>query len=628
MAEEGSIRETITLRDNVSPALQKIMKVVNKLSQAFTGATNTAVDGLEDVSKAANSASSDMDGLSSKLLGIAGAIGAAFGVRELLAASDGVSQVNARLGLLTQGAEDSAAALDDLQNKVYSSAMATRSSFSETAESVAKLGLMAGDAFSGNDELVAFSEQMNKLFKIGGASAEEQANATQQLVQGLAAGALRGDELNSVMEQAPMAIQALSENLGVSTGEIRTLAAEGKITADVFKNAILSQAEKTNEMFSQLPATWSDVFTMATNMAQQAFAPLLQTVSKAAGWITENWSTILPVIWRAGQAVLALAAAFALYKGIQMAVTAATWAHQIAQVGLNAALLASPITWITLIIIGIVAAIYGVVAALNKWAGTTISATGVIMGTLSTLGAFIWNLFLGILEVVFGVFAQLVNPILTFVNFFGNVFNAPVSSIINLFADLADNVLGFLEKIASGLDMVFGSNMAASVASWREGIQGMADNLIKEYAPEEEYKEVISKLNLGVDDLGLGRLGYGDAYNSGYSAGEGLEDMFSLPDMNSIIPQEPFDMGPMPAMTETAANTEAMAGNMELSEESLKYLRDIAEREVINKLTTAEIKMEMVNNNNISSELDIDGVVKRFEEGIEESMLAMAEGAR
>jgi len=192
----------------------------------------------------------------------------------------------------------------------------------------------------------------------------------------------------------------------------------------------------------------------------------------------------------------------------------------VAQWALNSALLASPITWIILAIIALIAIFYAVIGIINKFAGTSISATGVIFGAFAVLGAFLWDLFLGLLELVFGVINAMVNPFIRIANFIGNVFTNPISAIIYGFQSMADSILAILEKIASAMDFVFGSKMAGAVAGWRSGLKNMADAAVKEYAPNENYQKVMNELDLSVSDLGLKRWNYSDAYKSGDKMGQ------------------------------------------------------------------------------------------------------------
>lgn len=382
-------------------------------------------------------------------------------------------------------------------------------------------------------------------------------------------------------------------------------------------------------------------------------SPLFSLIQQMGAVIYDNWSIIEPII-------LGIAAALAIYYGAQLAanaisaistgihmamavaqmmhaaatggLTAATAAQIAAQNGLNAALYACPLVWILIIIIAIIAAIYAVVAAINKITGSSISATGVIVGALTTAVAFIWNLFLSLLDLVLAVINAMVNPWISFANFFANLFNDPIGAIVHLFGDMADSILGILESIAKAIDKVFGSNLAGAVQGWRSGLNGMVEKVANEYG-NGGYEKVAEELNLSSESLGLSRWSYGDAWNTGYSWGEGIEtsigDMFSMPslDTSSIPGLENYETSDMANnIADTANNTGKVADSMDITEEDLKYLRDIAEQEVVNRFTAASINVEMNNNNNISSDADLDGIVSGLEDKIYEMANSMAEG--
>ena len=394
-------------------------------------------------------------------------------------------------------------------------------------------------------------------------------------------------------------------------------------------------------------------------------SPALHLIQQVAEFIGNNWSIIAPIIGAITAALvlynLALEA-HAIYVGIS---TAAEWLHSIAtyaqakallanvnanllatsseyalavataqatvaQTGFNTALLASPITWILLIIIAIIAAIYLVVAAINKVTGSSISATGVIVGALMTAVAFVWNLFLGLLDLVLGIVNIFYERFAAFANFFANIFNDPIGAIVHLFGDFADSILGVIETIARALDKVFGSNLAGAVQGWRSGLSGMVEKVANQYG-NGSYEKVMGELNLSSESLGLKRWEYGDAFNLGYSWGEGIENSIGgLGDslsstVNDTMSSLNMDTVPNNAAT-TASNTGKIKDTLQVSEEDLKYLRDLAEQETINRFTTAEIKVEMTNNNNINNEMDLDGVVNYLTNGVNEAMEKAAEG--
>ena len=328
--------------------------------------------------------------------------------------------------------------------------------------------------------------------------------------------------------------------------------------------------------------------------------------------------------------------------------TGATWRQVVAQYGLNAALYACPLTWIVLGVIAVIAVFYAAIAAVNHFAGTSLSATGLIVGAITTAAAVIGNLFIALTNVAIDAFVMIYNIVATVANFVGNVFNDPIGAVIRLFASMADTVLGILSSIASAIDTVFGSNLQSEVEGWRSGLKGSVDSLVGEGTVFVEPMDSNS--------MHLDRLNYGDAFNAGNKwgsnlankvgnmfnidnlvgnakdnldlngldiaggLGESFKDLSSLSDLNNLMSDAAN------ASKDTAGNTAKMAKTMSSSSEDLKYLRDIAEQEVINRYTTAQIKIDMTNNNNINSELDLDGVVSYLEEKVYDSMITAAEG--
>jgi len=552
------------------------------------------------------------------------------GIQKLVNLSDEYTQTKARLDLMNDGLQTT----EELQDKIFASAQRSRASFQTQADIVAKLGQRAGDAFSSNDETIMFAENLSKMFVIAGASQQEMASASLQLTQALGSGVLRGEELNAVFESAPNVIQAIADYLDVPIGKIREMASNGEISASVVKNALLDATNDINQKFDSIPMTWGQVWTNVCNELYYASQPILEFISLLA----ENWSILEPIVTGAAIAVGLYTAALLIGKGVMVAHNIATMMHTamtsswsfatftatVAQKGLNAALLACPLTWILLIIIAVIAAIYAVIAAINKITGSSISATGVIVGALTTAVAFIWNLFIGLLDLVLGVVNAMVNPWISFANFFANLFNDPIGAIVHLFGDMADSILGIIESIAKALDKVFGSNLAGAVQGWRSGLNSMVESVANQYG-NGSYEKVAEELNLSSESLGLSRWAYGDAYNTGYGWGEGIEN--SVSDMFGGGTDFDYDLDSLKdSAANTANNTGSIKDSISASEEDLKYLRDLAEQESVNRFTTAEIKVDMTNNNNINSNMDLDGVVDYLVTGLNEAMEKAAEG--
>ncbi len=600
--------------------------------------------------------------------------------KNVIDLSDTMTQTTARLNLIV----DDGGSVEELQNKIYASAQNARGSYQATADAVSKLGLMAGDAFSGTDEIVAFMEQVNKQFTIAGTEASGIDAAMLQLTQAMGSGVLRGEEFNSILEQAPNIIQSIADYMGVPKGQLKDMAAEGQITSDIVKNTMFAAANETNAKFASMPVTFSQIGTSFKNTALMAFQPVIRRISEIAnneqfqnfvdnavsalsavaevaveifdllvsvgGVIADNWSWLSPIIYGVAGALavyygwllltkgaaLATAAAQAVLTGAKMlavpiyaALTGATMADTAAQWGLNSALYACPIVWIIILIIALIALFYAVIAAINKFAGTSISATGIICGAFMVALAFIGNLFVTLINFVIDLFVVLWNFIAAFANFFGNVLNDPVGAIARLFFDLVDTVLSLLQTLASAIDFIFGSDLAGGVQGWRDSLGDWVDDTFG------KGEEIMAKVD--AQDWHLDRFEYKTAWDKGYEFGESIEESisdFNPSDLfNTNVPNadEYANLGGYGAdlagdVGDIAGNTSDIADSMDITEEDLKYLRDIAEKETINRFTTAEIKIEQTNNNTISSDLDIDGVVDGLTDAVDEAVNNIAEG--
>ena len=608
-------------------------------------------------------------------------------IGKVMDLSDQLTSTTARINLMNDGLQST----QDLQNMIYLSAERSRGAYQTTADAVSKLGLMAGDAFSSSEEIIAFTEQLNKQFTIAGTEAAGIDAAMLQLTQAMGSGVLRGEEYNSILEQAPNIIQAIADYMEVPKGQLKDMAAEGEITAEIVKNAMFAAADETNAKFESMPKTFSQIWTSFQNTALMAFQPVLQRLNDVANseafqtfingaiealsmvagivveifnliasvgtMIADNWSWLSPIIYGVAAALLvyygrlmlvrgaelALAAVqgvVAVAKGIlaaaTMLVTGATWAQTTAQYGLNAAMYACPIVWIIILIIALIALFYAAVAALNKFAGTSVSATGIICGVFMVAAAYIGNLFVALINFVIDIFVVLWNFIAAFANFFGNVFNDPVGAIARLFFDLVDTVLSLLQSLASAIDTIFGSNLAGAVQGWRDSLGGWVDSTFG------QGEEIMAKLN--AEDLHLDRFEYSSAWDAGYSFGEGIDESIANFDPSSLFDTNVpgagdyadlsgygSDLGGLggigSGVDDIAGNTGAIADSMDITEEDLKYLRDIAEQEAVNRFTTAEISVDMSGmQNNISNGMDLDGVISGLTEGVNEAIDSMAEG--
>lgn len=617
---------------------------------------------------------------------IKGAVAAYATIQTLSTAlnlSDQLTSTTARLNLMNDGLQTT----QDLQNMIYLSAERARGSYQATADAVSKLGLMAGDAFGSSEEIIAFMEQVNKQFTIAGTEAAGIDAAMLQLTQAMGSGVLRGEEYNSILEQAPNIIQAIADYMEVPKGQLKDMAAEGQITADIVKAAMFAAADDTNAKFESMPKTFSQIWTSFQNTALMAFQPVLQRMNEianseafqefvnnaieglsmvagialeifdllvgVAGAVADNWSWLSPIIYGVAAALAvyygwllltkgaevdqaAVHGIVAVAKGIMaaatMLVTGATWAETTAQYGLNAAMYACPIVWIIILIIALIALFYAAVAAVNKFAGTSVSATGIICGAFMVALAFIGNIFVALWNLVVDVFVLIYNLVATVANFIGNVFTDPIGAVCRLFFDLADTVLGILQALASAIDAIFGSNLAGSVQGWRDSLGGWVDDTFG------KGEEVMAKMN--ADDMKLGRFEYGAAWDAGYSFGEGIDESIANFDPSSLfntnVPgaDDYANLGNYGSgiggigsgVDDIAGNTGKIADSMDITEEDLKYLRDIAEQEAVNRFTTAEITIEQTNHNTVSGKMDLDGIVSGLTDAANEAVDRIAEG--
>lgn len=697
----ASIRSQMVLNDGISGVLRKINTALNTTLNAFEqvqrasgNAVDTAqiqaaraalveanreVDNMaegyrraaqqeEVLNRGLRNGASAADGMLGRVKSLVATLAAGAGIKAILGMSDKMTSTSARLSFLV----DDGGSVDALEQKIMASAQRSRAAYLDTASAIASMGANAGSAFSDNDELIAFMEQVNKQFVIGGATAEGQSAAMLQLTQAMAAGALRGEELNSILENAPGIARAIESYMGVAEGSIKQYAEQGLITSEVVKNALFSVADETNAKFESMPMTWAQVWTTMQNKALSIFDPILARINQVANserfstvtdgiisglagiaavagvvldllisggaLVVDNWSWISPIVWGLVAAFLAyntvalitngINGAMALAEGVKAAAlamsTGATFAATAAQYGLNAALLACPITWIVVLVIALVAAFYAAVAAINHFAGTSLSATGLIMGAFAVAGAFLINLVLGVVNFVIGLGVELYNLIATFANFFANVFNDPVGAIINLFAGMFDFILGIVESAASLIDTVLGTDMSSAVAGFRNTVATKVEEIVGDQV------EVMEKLD--ASDYQIQRIEYGDAWAAGNDLGKGIEDAVGgLFDFDLGTGEDygaGFTMDDIAnSAALTAENTGATADALTASNEELAYLRDIAEREAINRFTTAEVRIDMTGmTNRIEGSADLDGVISELTNGFTEALVTAAEG--
>ena len=625
-------------------------------------------------------------------------------VGKALDISDELTQTTSRLDMMNDGIQTTA----ELVNMVYAAAQDARGSFSQMADVVARFGNNAKDAFSSSEEVVAFADLIQKQMTIAEASTQEAANAELQLSQALGSGVLRGDELNSIFEQAPNLIQNIADYLDVPIGKIREMAADGELSADVVKAAIFSAADDINSKFNEMPMTWGQMWQSMQNTALIAFQPVLQRLNDLAnseafqtfvqnaveamatlanivlnifelvgtvgGFIADNWSVISPIIYGVIGALAVYAAYLGIVKGIEIASAAATAIHSVAmsakigvmaaltgqtmaataaQMGYNGALYACPVVWIIMLLIALIAIIFAVCNAIAKMTGIANSGFGVITGGVNVVIQFFKNLGLTVANIALGIgnaIAALASNMMT-------AFHNAICNVQSWFYNLLSTACSVIENIAAAL------NKLPFVSFDYSGISSAADDYAAKASEaagnKEDYTSISDAFNEGFttfdafqDDLAS------DAFNAGAAWGDGVADKvsnFSLSDVfgqidipnvgdytsgfNDAIANSgigDYTSGFNDAIANSGIgdgvgsiddNTGKIKDSLDVTEEDLKYLRDIAEQEAINRFTTAEINVDMSGmQNTVNSGDDIDGFMTKLTDSVNEAVDNMTEG--
>lgn len=659
-----------------------------QMEQQLRKADNEAEDlndSLEDVNRTAGNAGNSM-----RLLNLSAAIGLARQAWDAVSGSaaylDNLSQIQARLNNINDGSQSTA----ELQGKIMAAANRSRGSYQDMASTVAKLNLLAGDAFSSNNEAIAFAEQMNKMFVVSGASAQETSAAMYQLNQALASGRLQGDEFRSIIENAPMLANAIAESMGKSRAELKEMSSQGVITADVIKRAVADCSDEVNAQFAQMPMTFGQAMNLVGNQAAAKFQEVansfsnminsgdiqviadtiggaismaatiaigaIKGLSTVLGFLRDNMFWLKPLFIAGAAALGVYTAALLAYKvaaGISavaaatkaasdMMAAGATFTATAAQHGFNAALYACPITWIVLAVLLLVAALYAGIGVLNHFAGTSISATGVVAGVFFALGAFLWNC----VSYWWNIFAAIAE-------FFVNVWNHPVYAVKSLIGNMIKNVLNIFKSFLSGVDDVATGLANAFIDAVNVAVDGI--NWLLEAIDSIPFIDVgrvdglkpMTSIVSTLDDWGAGidawigeepsdywkaptmdMMNVGEAYNNGYAWGQNLESSlgnigdFGIPDMSGIGNQ-------LGALADAAGNPTINGGKLNsvgkieddvsLTDEDVKMLKDIATTKFVNKFTTLQPNMS-VSFGDVHETADVDKIMDAIEDMTEQAL--------
>lgn len=626
----------------------------NQTMQQASSPINDNIRRQEQFNQSLQNGASESSNLVSAIKRMAGAYLSIQTAGKILEMSDEITQTTSRLNMMNDGLQSTA----DLYNMVYVAANDVRGSLGDMASVVARFGNNAKDAFSSSAEVVQFANLVQKQMTIAGASTQEAANAELQLSQALGSGVLRGDELNSIFEQAPNLIQNIADYLNVPIGKIRSMAQDGELSADVVKQAVFAATDEINANFESMPMTWGQMWTVFQNNATMAFQPVLQRLNDLANtdgfqtfttnaindlavvagvvldifegigsvgtFVSDNWQIIGPI-------VEGVAAALTVYYGWQLLSTSATKAAAAAQWIYNAAMNANPAA-IVAISIGALIVLIGILA--NKFTGTghiAQSVFGMITGGINVVIQYFKNWGLTVADIFIGIWnaggACATNVEIAFHN--------AISHVQALWYNMLSTALTVVSGICSAL------NKLPFVDFDYSGITGAADNYASKAAAAagntKDYASVPAAFSKGVKTYDTYQKGWvNDAYTAGAAWGDGVTSKIkntlsskatNIPNANNYPNALASSNAATAANTaDTAKNTAKTANTLSASSEDLKYLRDIADREYVNKFTTAQIKVEMINHNNVNNDMDLDGMAEHLRSKIEEEMNAAAEG--
>lgn len=613
-----------------------------------------------------------LEGLIAKAKRLALTLGGITFGKKLLGLSDEITTMNARVNIMAKANEDP----EDIKRALFESAQRSRADYFATANAAATMGITAKDTFGSSKEVISFMELANKQFTIAGTEGAAKEGAMLQLQQAMSMGVLRGQEFRSVQQGMPTMIDYLAKHLGKTKAQIKEMADQGKLTASVVKAAMFGAADDINKKFESMPKTlgqigtsikntfiknfepvseklskmfnsesfknFVDTISMGINISILAIGGLISAVAGVVNWIRKYSSYIIPVLaivtagfvqlkWAViastaatikdtiakgvnAAATLGLTAVYALYNGAVALATLATGimtgstaALTVGIKGLSAAFLACPVVWIALAIMGVVYAIYKLVEWLNKTKGMSLSTFGVITGAIAYFVTSTFNLLKVFANNIMFTISIIYNNFATFAEFFANFLDDPVTAIKNLFLDLGENILKILTTVSGVIDKVLGTNLSSGLNDFQDKLNTWRNENVK------ENKIKIPRMNPEYFQLSDPKEAFKNAHDKTVEIANNIKGSLNLGVTNDYLKT-------------IAGNTGKTNSTLDLTKEELKYLRDVAEQEVINRYTTASINNNNTFNNNISSETDVDGVVSKFYNGLAEAASMVAEG--
>lgn len=536
---------------------------------------------------------------------------AAISVQKIIDLADTMTTTRARIDLMNDGLQTT----DELQSMIMASANRSRAAYQTTADAVSKMGIMAKDAFGNNAELIQFTELINKQFTIAGTSAAGVDAAMLQLTQAMSSGVLRGEELNSIFEQAPTIIQTIADYLGVPIGQIRAMAAEGQITSTIVKNAMLSSADEINAKFNAMPMTFAQVWTLAKNIALEAFEPVIQAIGAGAQWIYENWSTIAPIFW--GLAFAAIAYAVAL--GIQ---TVATWIANGAAKAFFVTLLSNPLFWIALAVGVVIAALYKMIQAVGgvKNAWEICKAALVVAWTALKVAFFaVYNWIANLIDKLKLCWQKAGTAI---ANFMGDM----KVSVLTVLQNMINGAIGIINDFISLLNKIPGVNIslieqvtfATTAAAENEAAKQARADALNQYEADIKaaQAERDATYSAAKQELADATAQLSETYANARAEAAQANSDAGVSDWNT----DQYDVGNV----DSVGSVGSIESDVNIADEDLKFLRDVAEMRYVQNFVTLTPTVAV--DAQISEKVDVDEVVTKIEKKLEDEFTAAAEG--
>lgn len=671
----NALDKAVNRRSSVSKGITQQIKNSTKSVRALDSANKQAAKSANNIAKGYKNANSAVSILTKNLRTLVSTYLGVMGAKAVIGVSDTLTSAKNRLNALPAGTQNNT---QESLDKMYAAAMRSRTGYADMMANVSKSMTLAPDAFQGNiDNAIRFQEIMGKTYALGGASAAEQSSSMYQMIQALGSGRLQGDELRSVREGAPLAYQAIekfAQGIYGAEENLKDLASEGKITSDIVVAAMMQMGDEVDAKFAETAMTFAQAGQMIKNTATKSFEPVLQRlngalnsdfgqsvvngigyslqflagvlslvfdgVSAVYNFIVNNWPIISKVLMTIAT-IMAIAIIPKLIAWLGYLGFVITYYAYVAGAAVASAVAAAS-AWImaNLPLFILLALLAAIVIAVILVSNTFADACGNIVGVLAAALSIIWNLFVTLVTLIIqGAILPVWTAWDTFANFFGNLFNDPIASIIYAFEGLAQSVLGILKTIANGIDAIFGSNLSDAVSGWQDKIKGKADSLASKHG-SGTYKEKSNQaeqLNTLLDSVQT-KVSWntGNAFNSGYkigaSGGQRISDKVSgigdsiknKLNLSVIGAYDPSGIGKN--VGETADNTGKIADSMELTQEDLEYLRKVADMEWKKEFTTANITVDMSNYNTINGDTDLDGIVTKLTDKLYEELDYVANG--